>query len=186
MQSHLTNSENHGLQDLQARAGAGVGAGASAAGGGGGGGSLRANAEALKDQGNNKFRLQQVRLRLPSQTRAVSAESGARLQSRVSGSGACSWKETVPPQCALTSEQLRFLMPAVAAAARLPRPQFHDAIKLYSRAIATCPEQPTYYSNRAAALFMLQSYRQCIDDCKLALLRDPKVLSVVSNTRGVG
>ena len=53
--------------------------------------------------------------------------------------------------------------------------QYKDAINLYSRAISTAAT-PTYYSNRAAARFMLGDFQDCVMDCKAALKLDDKFI----------
>eukprot|EP01006_Ploeotia_vitrea_P051941 TRINITY_DN67620_c1_g11_i1.p1 TRINITY_DN67620_c1_g11~~TRINITY_DN67620_c1_g11_i1.p1 ORF type:complete len:574 (-),score=54.36 TRINITY_DN67620_c1_g11_i1:200-1921(-) len=50
---------------------------------------------------------------------------------------------------------------------------FREAIKLYTKAIATVPNNPAYYGNRAAAWLMLRQYWECIKDCRQATELDP-------------
>ncbi|KAG9305252.1 hypothetical protein G9A89_001514 [Geosiphon pyriformis] len=48
-----------------------------------------------------------------------------------------------------------------------------DAVQLYTDAIGIDPNNPTYYTNRAAALMMMKKTKIALDDCKTALLLDP-------------
>ena len=50
---------------------------------------------------------------------------------------------------------------------------YDDAMRLYTKAIALCPEMVTLWSNRAAAHFQLRHYSLCVADCERAVECDP-------------
>jgi DnaJ family protein C protein 7 len=43
--------------------------------------------------------------------------------------------------------------------------EYQDAIRFYSQAISLCPNEGSYYGNRAAAWMMLKEYKRAISDC---------------------
>ena len=49
--------------------------------------------------------------------------------------------------------------------------QYGEALRLYSQAIGTCPEEGAYYGNRAACWMMLGKYERVVDDCAQGLRR---------------
>jgi len=49
---------------------------------------------------------------------------------------------------------------------------YKDALKLYTKAISTCPELAVLYVNRAAVYLVLQMYALCFDDAKKAVELD--------------
>lgn len=51
--------------------------------------------------------------------------------------------------------------------------QFAEALKLYDRAIALCPDSAVCRSNRAAALTGLRRLGEAVKECEEALLLDP-------------
>lgn len=50
---------------------------------------------------------------------------------------------------------------------------YRGAIEKYDLAINTEPMNPAYYTNRAAANFMLLKYTQVLSDCTRAIVIDP-------------
>lgn len=58
--------------------------------------------------------------------------------------------------------------------ARFSARSFHEALKLYNKAIALDGSQPSYYANRAAAWLMLGAPKEALQDCEAALALDPK------------
>lgn len=50
---------------------------------------------------------------------------------------------------------------------------YRGAIEMYDKAIEEAPTEPSYYGNRAAALFMLLKYDQVVQDCNRAIVMDP-------------
>ena len=50
---------------------------------------------------------------------------------------------------------------------------YDDAMRLYTKAIALCPEMVALWSNRAAAHFQLRHYSLCVADCERAVECDP-------------
>lgn len=67
-----------------------------------------------------------------------------------------------------------------AANAKYQERQFHESVKLYSKAIAAMPGVATYYGNRAAAWFMVGAWKECIGDCEAALALDASYLKPYS------
>lgn len=53
---------------------------------------------------------------------------------------------------------------------------YKEAIRLYSKAISLAKDVPSFYGNRAAALYMLHNYTECIRDCGTAVELDPAYL----------
>lgn len=52
--------------------------------------------------------------------------------------------------------------------------KYRESINLYSKAIELCPNNASYYGNRAAAYLMINKYKECIDDSKSATTIDSK------------
>ena len=50
--------------------------------------------------------------------------------------------------------------------------QYAEALKCYSMAIGTCPDEGSYYGNRAACWMMIGKYERAVDDCAEGLRRD--------------
>lgn len=51
---------------------------------------------------------------------------------------------------------------------------YEAAIKMYSRAIELCNDDPIYYSNRSQCYLSSEKYQECIDDASKAIELDPK------------
>jgi tetratricopeptide (TPR) repeat protein len=54
--------------------------------------------------------------------------------------------------------------------------KFDEAVALYSKAIAMCPDQASFLGNRSAAYFMQKQYNDSLRDCQYALEIDPNML----------
>lgn len=52
--------------------------------------------------------------------------------------------------------------------------EYQEAIRYYTQALALCPENGSYYGNRAAAWSMLKEYKRAIDDCKEGIRHEDK------------
>ena len=52
--------------------------------------------------------------------------------------------------------------------------EYESAIKMYTRAIELCSDDPVFYSNRAQCYLSLEKYQECIDDATKAIELDPK------------
>lgn len=52
--------------------------------------------------------------------------------------------------------------------------EYESAIKMYTRAIELCNDDPVFYSNRSQCFLSLEKYRECIDDASKAIELDPK------------
>lgn len=51
---------------------------------------------------------------------------------------------------------------------------YESAIKMYSRAIELCNDDPVFYSNRSQCYLALEKYQECINDASQAIELDPK------------
>lgn len=51
---------------------------------------------------------------------------------------------------------------------------YEAAIKMYSRAIELCNDDPVFYSNRSQCYLVMEKYQECIDDASKAIELDPK------------
>ena len=56
--------------------------------------------------------------------------------------------------------------------------KYRESINLYSKAIELCPNNASYYGNRAAAYLMINKYKECIEDSKSATAIDSKFVKV--------
>lgn len=54
--------------------------------------------------------------------------------------------------------------------------KYREAMNLYTKAISMAPEEPTYYSNRAAAWIRVGAFKEAVTDCKQAIAIDPHFL----------
>ncbi|XP_049849841.1 uncharacterized protein LOC126320406 [Schistocerca gregaria] len=57
---------------------------------------------------------------------------------------------------------------------------YEEAIRLYTEAIELNPEDPCYYSNRAAAYYLVGKYASAIEDSKTAIAINPKYTKAYS------
>jgi tetratricopeptide (TPR) repeat protein len=57
--------------------------------------------------------------------------------------------------------------------------RYKEAISMYSQAIELQPD-PTFFSNRSAAQWMLNKYELCLEDCYSALALDSQMAKVIS------
>lgn len=52
--------------------------------------------------------------------------------------------------------------------------EYEPALKMYSRAIELCNNDPVFYSNRSQCYLSLEKYKECIEDATRAIELDPK------------
>ena len=62
---------------------------------------------------------------------------------------------------------------------------YEEALTLYSQAVYHNPNSAVYYSNRSAALMMLDRYQEALDDCTQAIKLDDTYVKVMGGEMGV-
>lgn len=52
--------------------------------------------------------------------------------------------------------------------------EYESAVKMYTRAIELCNDDPVFFSNRSQCFLTLERYKECIEDANRAIELDPK------------
>ncbi len=56
--------------------------------------------------------------------------------------------------------------------------RYEEAVAFYSKAVYHNPNDAVYYSNKSAALMMIQRYQEALDDCTQAIKLDDTYMKV--------
>ncbi len=57
--------------------------------------------------------------------------------------------------------------------------KYRESIDFYTKAIELCPNNASYYGNRAAAYIMIKKYKEAIEDSKASTSIDDSFVKVI-------